>query len=171
MNITNPNLERIVEDVTVSNFLRCRETGFQVAEARALLQSTSPVAIERGIARLSRQIEQLRDFLPEESAFLRPVAANTGEPVAWLRPGEYVPVQNAPFGSMWISDKYDPRAFPVFASPSVVASDVDDTPPICQTVSAVEDAALSELTNERKERVLLRVIAGMGGEVESSDTA
>ncbi|OCP12375.1 hypothetical protein BBX50_16400 [Ensifer sp. LC11] len=39
------------------------------------------------------------------------------EPVAWLRPGEYEPIQNAPFGAMWISDKDDLRAFPVYARP------------------------------------------------------
>lgn len=38
------------------------------------------------------------------------------EPVAWLRPGEHVPIQGCPFGAMWISDKDDPRAFPVYAA-------------------------------------------------------
>lgn len=44
------------------------------------------------------------------------------EPVAWLRPGEYVPIQNCPFGAMWISDKDDPRAFPVYAKPPQVVN-------------------------------------------------
>lgn len=39
------------------------------------------------------------------------------DPVAWLRPGEYLPVQNCPFGATWISDKDDPRAFPVYGAP------------------------------------------------------
>lgn len=39
------------------------------------------------------------------------------EPVAWLRYGEKVPVQNVPFGAMWITDKDDPRGFPVYADP------------------------------------------------------
>lgn len=38
------------------------------------------------------------------------------QPVAWLRPGEYVPIQNCPYGAMWISDKDDPRAFPVYTN-------------------------------------------------------
>lgn len=44
-------------------------------------------------------------------------AAVDAEPVAWLRHGEEKPVQNVPFGAMWISDKSDPRAFPVFEKP------------------------------------------------------
>lgn len=63
MIIRDPNLERIVEDATVRNFLRCRETGYQVAEARTLVHSLPADAIERGIAGLNRQIEQLRPFL------------------------------------------------------------------------------------------------------------
>lgn len=63
MNIRNPNLERIIEDVTVSNFLHCRETGYQVAEARTLMHALPADAIERGIVRLNRQVEQLRPFL------------------------------------------------------------------------------------------------------------
>lgn len=43
-------------------------------------------------------------------------SANTA-PVAWLRPGEYLPIQNCPFGAIWISDKDDPRAFPVYGAP------------------------------------------------------
>jgi hypothetical protein len=39
------------------------------------------------------------------------------EPVAWLRHGEKVPVQNVPFGAMWITDQNDPRGFPVYAEP------------------------------------------------------
>lgn len=43
-------------------------------------------------------------------------------PVAWLRPGEYLPIQNCPFGAMWISDKDDPRAFPVYAATQAEAA-------------------------------------------------
>lgn len=39
------------------------------------------------------------------------------EPIAYLRHGEETFVQNVPFGSMWISDKDDPRAFPVYDRP------------------------------------------------------
>lgn len=63
MNISNPNLLRIIEDNTVSNFLRCREAGYQVAEARSLMHALPAEAIERGIAGLKRQIEQLRPYL------------------------------------------------------------------------------------------------------------
>lgn len=38
------------------------------------------------------------------------------QPVAWLRHGEAVPVQGAPWGAMWITDKDDPKGFPVFSS-------------------------------------------------------
>lgn len=48
---------------------------------------------------------------------LTPSAKQDIEPVAWLRPGEHVPIQGCPFGAMWISDKDDPRAFPVYAAP------------------------------------------------------
>ncbi|MCB5203260.1 hypothetical protein LH464_12345 [Neorhizobium sp. T786] len=41
------------------------------------------------------------------------------EPVAYLRHGEEAPVRQVPWGAMWISDKDDPRAFPVFATPPV----------------------------------------------------
>ncbi|OCP01325.1 MULTISPECIES: hypothetical protein [unclassified Ensifer] len=58
-----------------------------------------------------------RAIMADRSRAMDPKA----EPVAYLRPGEYVPIQNAPFGAMWISDKDDPRAFPVYASPSIVA--------------------------------------------------
>ena len=46
------------------------------------------------------------------------------EPVAWLRNGENVPVRQVPLGAMWISDKNDPRAFPVFAAPPAPESHV-----------------------------------------------
>ncbi len=68
MNIRDPDLERIIEDATVRNFLRCRETGYQLAEARALMHSVPAAAIERGVAGLTRQIEQLRPFLADRSA-------------------------------------------------------------------------------------------------------
>jgi hypothetical protein len=44
-------------------------------------------------------------------------AIRDADPVAWLRYGEEKPVQNVPFGAMWISDKDDPRAFPVYDRP------------------------------------------------------
>ncbi|MDH0612318.1 MULTISPECIES: hypothetical protein [unclassified Agrobacterium] len=54
-------------------------------------------------------------------------AIRSAEPVAWLRHGEETPVQNVPFGAMWISDKNDPRAFPVYESPRQPAPSVDVT--------------------------------------------
>lgn len=38
-------------------------------------------------------------------------------PIAYLRYGEQTFVQNVPFGAMWISDKDDPRSFPVYDRP------------------------------------------------------
>lgn len=52
------------------------------------------------------------------------VAIRSAEPVAWLRHGEETPVQNVPFGAMWISDKDDPRAFPVFDRPEELTPSV-----------------------------------------------
>ncbi len=46
------------------------------------------------------------------------------DPVAYLRHGEQTFVQNVPFGAMWISDKDDPRAFPVYDRPHKPASSV-----------------------------------------------
>lgn len=46
------------------------------------------------------------------------------DPVAYLRHGEQTFVQNVPFGAMWISDKDDPRAFPVYDRPHEPASSV-----------------------------------------------
>ncbi len=54
-----------------------------------------------------RLVEMIRDEA-------RPSPQTNAEPVAWLRHGEKVPVQGCPFGAMWISDKNDPRAFPVY---------------------------------------------------------
>lgn len=51
-------------------------------------------------------------------------AIRGGDPVAWLRHGEETPVQNMPFGAMWISDKDDPRAFPVYDHPPQPAPSV-----------------------------------------------
>ncbi len=48
--------------------------------------------------------------------------SQVANPVAWLRPGEYLPIQNCPFGAMWISDKDDPRAFPVYAAAQAEAA-------------------------------------------------
>ncbi len=45
------------------------------------------------------------------------------EPIAYLRHGEKTFVQNVPFGAMWISDKDDPRAFPVYDCPLQPALD------------------------------------------------
>lgn len=43
-------------------------------------------------------------------------------PAAWLRPGDpTAAVQNCPLGAMWISDKDDPRAFPVYVAPPTAA--------------------------------------------------
>lgn len=44
-------------------------------------------------------------------------AIRDADPVAWLRHGEESFVQNVPFGAMWISEKGDPRAFPVYDHP------------------------------------------------------
>ncbi len=56
-------------------------------------------------------------------------AIRSGDPVAWLRHGEETPVQNVPFGAMWISEKGDPRAFPVYDHPpppvAVKATELD----------------------------------------------
>ncbi|MCZ7938476.1 hypothetical protein [Agrobacterium salinitolerans] len=46
------------------------------------------------------------------------------DPVAYLRHGEQTFVQNVPFGAMWISDKDDPRAFPVYDRPQEPAPSV-----------------------------------------------
>lgn len=51
-------------------------------------------------------------------------ALSPAEPVAYLRLGEPEPVLNVPFGAMWISDKDDPRSFPVFAAPQPKAPSV-----------------------------------------------
>ena len=51
-------------------------------------------------------------------------AIRSAEPVAWLRHGEEAPVQNVPFGAMWISDKDDPRSFPVYDCPQQPAPSV-----------------------------------------------
>ncbi|EGL64482.1 hypothetical protein AGRO_2691 [Agrobacterium sp. ATCC 31749] len=51
-------------------------------------------------------------------------AATGADPIAWLRHGEETPVQNVPFGAMWISDKSDPRAFPVYDRPEQTAPSV-----------------------------------------------
>lgn len=51
-------------------------------------------------------------------------AIRSAEPVAWLRHGEETPVQNVPFGAMWISDKDDPRSFPVYDCPQQPAPSV-----------------------------------------------
>lgn len=47
----------------------------------------------------------------------RASATDSREPVAYLRHGEQTFVQNVPLGAMWISDKDDPRAFPVYDRP------------------------------------------------------
>lgn len=65
-----------------------------------------------------------------------------GEPVAWLRHGEKVPLKGCPFGAMWISDKDDPRSFPVYA--------VQPPPSQLQTLTApVGYATKNELTKLR----------------------
>ncbi len=46
------------------------------------------------------------------------------DPVAYLRHGEQTFVQNVPFGAMWISDKDDPRSFPVYDRPQRPAPSV-----------------------------------------------
>lgn len=50
----------------------------------------------------------------EDGVAARNDVPTDAQPVAWLRHGEETFVQNIPFGAMWISDKDDPRAFPVF---------------------------------------------------------
>jgi hypothetical protein len=64
------------------------------------------------------QYQQIADAI--NKVFIDPITAAPAdeEPVAWLRHGENVPVQNVPFGAMWITDKDDPRGFPVYAMPA-----------------------------------------------------
>lgn len=50
----------------------------------------------------------------EDGVAARNDVPTDAQPVAWLRHGEETFVQNIPFGAMWISNKDDPRAFPVF---------------------------------------------------------
>ncbi len=74
-------------------------------------------------------------------------AIRSAEPVAWLRHGEETPVQNVPFGAMWISDKDDPRSFPVYdcpqqPAPSVAVKALDDLVlPIAGTLFVARGAA------------------------------
>lgn len=51
-------------------------------------------------------------------------ATSSCDPVAYLRHGEQTFVQNVPFGAMWISDKDDPRSFPVYDRPQLPAPSV-----------------------------------------------
>lgn len=60
------------------------------------------------------------------------------DPIAYLRHGEQTFVQNVPFGAMWISDKDDPRSFPVYDRPHLPA------PPVA--VKALEWAESIEST-------------------------
>lgn len=52
------------------------------------------------------------------------------EPIAYLRHGEKTFVQNVPFGAMWISDKDDPRAFPVYATPPALEAALSAAEPV-----------------------------------------
>lgn len=51
-------------------------------------------------------------------------ATSSCDPVAYLRHGEQTFVQNVPFGAMWISDRDDPRSFPVYDRPQLPAPSV-----------------------------------------------
>ncbi len=64
------------------------------------------------VLREDRDVHNIGALADQLEAAIRNV-----DPVAWLRPGEETPVQNVPFGAMWISDKDDPRAFPVYDRP------------------------------------------------------
>ncbi|WCK73162.1 hypothetical protein G6L96_018435 [Agrobacterium tumefaciens] len=68
----------------------------------------------------------------EDGVAARNDAPTDAQPVAWLRHGEETFVQNIPFGAMWISNKDDPRAFPVFERSQQPAPSV--------TVKALADA-------------------------------
>jgi hypothetical protein len=68
-----------------------------------------------------------------------------GQPVAWLRDGEMIPIQGCPLGAMWITDKDDPRGFPVYASPALAAPPADIEPVAWQwSGRAREDLPWSE---------------------------
>ncbi|MEE9983693.1 hypothetical protein [Agrobacterium pusense] len=64
------------------------------------------------VLREDRDVRNIGALADQLEAAIRNV-----DPVAWLRYGEETPVQNVPFGAMWISDKDDPRAFPVYDRP------------------------------------------------------
>ncbi|MFJ6322316.1 MULTISPECIES: hypothetical protein [unclassified Rhizobium] len=64
-------------------------------------------------------------------------------PVAWLRHGESVPVQGVPFGAMWITDKDDPRGFPVYAAPPAAVQE-----PVA--VKSIEDEIMDAIDEYRE---------------------
>lgn len=81
-------------------------------------------------------------------------AIRSAEAVAWLRHGEETPIQNVPFGAMWISDKDDPRSFPVYdtpqqPAPSVAVKALDDLAlPIAGTLFVARGAATARAYQE-----------------------
>ena len=64
------------------------------------------------VLRENREVRNIGALADQLEAAIRAAG-----PVAYLRHGEETPVQNVPFGAMWISDKNDPRAFPVYDCP------------------------------------------------------
>ncbi|TRB00434.1 MULTISPECIES: hypothetical protein [Rhizobium/Agrobacterium group] len=97
----------------------------------------------------SSVIEEIYAVIKREEA-----AIGNADPVAWLRHGEETFVQNVPFGAMWISNKDDPRAFPVYdrpedLSPSMTVKALDDlTLPIAGTLFVARGAASARAYQE-----------------------
>jgi hypothetical protein len=60
-------------------------------------------------------LETTRDEL---EGYIASSVTHDAEPVAWLRFGEPTPMQGVPFGANWITDKGDPRGFPVYTRPT-----------------------------------------------------
>jgi hypothetical protein len=86
----------------------CR-TLFEISKVKQAAFGTAHNALDDAKAQAAGVIEAYRVLGLSE-----PPPTDHAGPVAWLRPGEYVPIQGCPFGAMWISDKDDPRAFPVY---------------------------------------------------------
>lgn len=94
----------------------------KVTEAAERYLNRQPVPTLLSGRPLYEHQQMIRAFCAGNVAVIEEDAPSpsTREPVAWLRHGEKVPVQNVPFGAMWITDQNDPRGFPVYAEPSAL---------------------------------------------------